>query len=130
MQPYAETIARLNRVSDLKIAQDVPLSQYTRFGIGGPADVYIETPVEESFIAAIRIARESGRPYVVIGGGTNLIVADEGFRGITLRFTANEIRNDDGCVHAQAGAELQALVDYTIARGLKGLETMTGIPGC
>src|SRR5207253_4135913 len=71
----------------------------------------------------------SGLRYVVIGGGTNLIVSDAGFPGVILRFRAHNIRNLGASVHAEAGAELQDLVDYTIAHGLRGMETMTGIPG-
>ncbi len=65
----------------------------------------------------------------MIGEGTNLVVSDEGFAGIVLRFTAAGLENQDGSVDVQAGASLQALVDYSIDCGLRGLETMTGIPG-
>ena len=129
MESYQETERRLSQIPDLSIFRDRLLSRYTRFGIGGPADLYLETANEASFIEALRTARESGRDYVVIGGGTNLIVSDAGLRGIVLRFTANTIRNMETTVEAYAGAELQAVVDYTVERGLKGLETMTGIPG-
>ena len=105
------------------------MSRRTRFGIGGPAEVYAETADEQSFMQAFALARSGGADYAVIGGGTNLIVSDEGFAGIVLRFTAAGIDSQATTVRAQAGAELQALVDYCIDRGLKGLETMTGIPG-
>ena len=105
------------------------LSRYTRFGIGGPAAVLAEIGSESSFIQAIEIAKASGAAYTVIGAGTNLIVSDAGFPGIVLRFTAGAIESDGVSIRAQAGAELQALVDYSIAAGLGGIETMTGIPG-
>jgi UDP-N-acetylmuramate dehydrogenase len=65
----------------------------------------------------------------VIGGGTNLVVSDEGFPGIVVRYTAAAIEIDGSVVHVQAGASLQELVDATMTWGLRGLETMTGIPG-
>jgi UDP-N-acetylmuramate dehydrogenase len=65
----------------------------------------------------------------VIGGGTNLIVSDEGFRGTVLQYYGNDIRSDGRIVLAESGAVLQALVDHTVDRGLKGLETLAGIPG-
>ena len=106
-----------------------PLADYTRFGIGGPAAILAESDGAESFIAALRAARGSGHPTVVIGGGTNLIASDEGFPGIVLRFTANQIRAEGSIVTADAGADLQALVDFSVERGLKGMETLAGIPG-
>jgi UDP-N-acetylmuramate dehydrogenase len=66
---------------------------------------------------------------MVIGGGTNLIVSDRGFRGIVLRYKADRLLAANGRIVADAGAVLQDLVDFAIARGLKGLETLSGIPG-
>ena len=66
---------------------------------------------------------------VVIGGGTNLIVSDAGFRGIVLRYRGDRLLAANGRVHADAGASLQDLVDFSIAHGLAGLETLSGIPG-
>ena len=120
---------RLAGIAGLTVLRGALLSHYTRFGIGGPADLYAETADETAFIAALQMVRASGREYAVIGGGTNLIVSDDGFRGIVLRFKADAIRNAGTCIEAEAGAELQRLVDYSIDHGLKGIETMTGIPG-
>ena len=124
-----ETLARLTAIPELTVLSGAPLSRYTRFAIGGPADTYAETASVEAFIMALNVARESGGDFVVIGGGTNLIVSDQGFRGIVLRFTAQRILAAGNRVIADAGAVLQDLVDFTIDRGLKGLETLAGIPG-
>src|SRR5579864_1305271 len=124
-----ETIERLSNLPNLAISEGVLLSRHTRFGIGGPAEVYAETGDELSFMQAFAIVRSGGDDYTVIGGGTNLIVSDAGFPGIVLRFTAGVIRNEGSRVLAQAGAQLQALVDSCIDWGLRGMETMTGIPG-
>ena len=124
-----ETLARLAAIPDLTVLPGAPLSRYTRFAIGGPADVYVETAGVEAFVAALNVARTSGQDYVVIGGGTNLIVSDDGFRGIVLRFTARRILSAGDRVTAESGAVLQDLVDFTVDRGLKGLETLAGIPG-
>ncbi len=120
---------RLAEIPDLTVLTQAPLSRYTRFGIGGPADVYAETASAEAFVAALAEARSSGVPTVVIGGGTNLIVSDSGFRGIVLRFRSERLLAANGRVCADAGASLQDLVDFSIARGLAGLETLSGIPG-
>ena len=129
MPAIEEALTCLTAVPDLRILTDVPLSRYTRFAIGGPADILVETSSVESFVSAVQVARHSGLPVVVIGGGTNLIVADEGVRGVVVRFTADKFREANNCVVADAGAELEALVDFTIERGLQGLETLKRIPG-
>lgn len=66
---------------------------------------------------------------MVIGAGSNLIAADEGFPGTVLRFTASKIEADGNRVHVEAGAVLQDLVDFSIDRGLGRIHTMTGVPG-
>ncbi len=129
MPSIAETARQLARISNLQVCQAAPLKRYTRFGVGGPADIYAETDRVEAFVQALNVARESGWAVVVIGGGPNLIVSDDGFRGIVLRFTAANIDVHHSHVIADAGAELQEVVDFTIARGLRGMETMAGIPG-
>src|SRR5580698_4593172 len=129
MPTAEETRARLAEIPNLTVFTDAPLSRYTRFGIGGPADLYAETESAEAFVAALSAARASGMEIVVIGGGTNLIVSDDGFRSVVLRYRGERLLESNGRVHADAGAVLQDLVDFAVARGLVGLETLTGIPG-
>ena len=124
-----ETIDRLAGIPNVTISECALLSQYTRFGIGGPAAVLVEAASEEAFTEALQLSQSSGAAYCVIGAGTNLIVSDQGFDGIVLRLAADAIGREGAVIRAQAGAELQALVDYCIDQGLRGLETMTGIPG-
>jgi UDP-N-acetylmuramate dehydrogenase len=124
-----EIFDRIGRLNGITLLRDVPLSQYTRFGLGGPADFFIETADPASFAQALAMVRASGMESVVIGGGTNLIVADEGFRGVCLRLISDGMSADGLRVEVECGASLQALVDFTVQRGLAGLQTMTGIPG-
>jgi UDP-N-acetylmuramate dehydrogenase len=119
----------LASIEGLRIERDAPLSKYTRFGLGGPASVLADAPFEDVFIAAWKLARSEGWPLEVIGGGSNLVVADRGFRGVVLRYTGSRMEIDGTEVRSEAGAVLQDLVDFTIARGLSGIHTMTGIPG-
>src|SRR5438552_12275061 len=109
-----ETLRRLAAVPHLQVSTCVALSRYTRFAIGGPADIFAETREAESFIAALEIARTSGLEYVVIGGGTNLIVADSGFRGVALRFISDRLMAAGSRVVSDAGVVLQDLVDFGI----------------
>src|SRR5579871_5015558 len=124
-----ETIARLAKIPNLAVSEGALLSRYTRFGIGGPARVYAETADQDAFISALDTVTGSGVNFEVIGGGTNLIVSDSGIDGVVLRFTADSIESDGARIRVAAGAVLQTLVDYSTGKGMKGLETMTGIPG-
>jgi len=124
-----ETIRLLASIPDVSVTEGALLSRHTRFGIGGPAGAFVQASSEGAFADALRVSQASGSALSVIGDGTNLIVSDQGFDGIVLRLTAKSIEHQAATVRAEAGAELQALVDYSIDHGLAGLETMTGIPG-
>lgn len=116
-------------IPDLKVSENVPLAPYTRFDIGGPAALLVDTHREAAFVAALSIAANSALPRLVIGGGTNLVISDAGFDGVVLRYTGSEIERQGALLDVQAGAVLQDVVDHSITAGLKGLQTMTGIPG-
>jgi UDP-N-acetylmuramate dehydrogenase len=120
---------RLTLIPGLAIRRDEPLAPHTRFGLGGPADLFVESPDAGAFAEALRALEGGPLARTVIGGGSNLIVCDEGYRGVVLKFNGGAIRAEGTRVIAEAGAELQALVDFTVARGLRGMQTMTGIPG-
>lgn len=119
----------LAAIPELKVIEDAPLAAYTRFGIGGPAALLCDTASEAAFVSALRLVEDLALPHLVIGGGTNLIVSDTGFDGAVLRYTGASIERDGLLLHVEAGAVLQDIVDSSIGLGLKGLQTMTGIPG-
>jgi UDP-N-acetylmuramate dehydrogenase len=125
----AEAHAALAAMDGLTLRPLAPLSEYTRFGIGGPADLLAETSIDHVFAEALRRLRQLGTPHVVLGGGTNLVVSDAGYRGVVLRYTADFICQDGLTVTCAAGAELMALVNFTVDAGLQGLQTLMGIPG-
>ena len=130
MMPITEEAQeRLAGIHNLTVCRDTLLALHTRFGIGGPADLFADATSPDAFAAAIDAAGAAGVPVMVIGGGTNLIVSDTGFRGLVLRYTANRISAQGAMVTAESGAVLQDVVDFCNARGLKGLETLAGIPG-
>jgi UDP-N-acetylmuramate dehydrogenase len=116
-------LARLAAIPHLHFQENVPLSHYTRFAIGGPARVLADAATEAALIAACQ------EPHALIGSGSNLVADDAGFSGVVLRYTESSIEIDPPVVRVRAGALLQHLVDATIEAGLSGLHTMTGIPG-
>jgi UDP-N-acetylmuramate dehydrogenase len=121
--------SRLSAIPNLQVFEGAPLSRYTRFGIGGAADLLADALSEDALLAAFRWIAEHKLPHAVIGGGTNLIADDSGFAGIVLRYAASSIQMNGSMAHVKAGTILQDVVDDTVAQGLQGLETMTGIPG-
>jgi UDP-N-acetylmuramate dehydrogenase len=116
-----------------------PMSGHTSFRIGGPADALVTPADRDDLITLLAEVREQGIPYVVLGGGTNLLVRDGGFRGVVISLkqlaaieVAREYRSLGGSfvvVHAGAGAALARLLSFSVERGLTGLEFATGIPG-
>ncbi len=129
MYSFDEVQQRLSAVSPLQITRNEPLARHTRFDIGGPGRLFVDTEDEAAFVAALRTAADSGLPWISIGLGTNLIVSDQGYAGIVLRYRGAGIESSSTTVRVQAGAQLQSLVDHSIACGLQGIESMTGIPG-
>ena len=119
--------ARLAAIPGLVCRENAPLENYTRFGLGGPARVLADAPTEEALRAALDAVRTE--EHALIGGGSNLVASDAGFPGVVLRFTDKSLAIDGTLVRVAAGVVLQDLVDATIAAGLEGLHTMTGIPG-
>jgi UDP-N-acetylmuramate dehydrogenase len=121
--------ARLAAITDLQFTENVPLSRVTRFAIGGPARILADASSEASLVATTELLRDANEPHALIGGGTNLVADDRGFPGVVLRYTGRNVEIDGPVVRVEAGAVLQDLVDASIAAGLQGLHTMTGIPG-
>ncbi len=122
------TVSSLYRPG-LHVEEHAPLSAYTRFGLGGPARFLIDAWEPDAFLEALSHTRSSGLPYVVLGGGSNLLVSDRGYNGTVVRYRGSRLGMAGGDVTVESGAELQSLVDFTIEEGRSGLHTMTRIPG-
>jgi len=107
-----------------------PLAPLTTFKLGGPADVLLEAESVADIRRAVEIARDFGMPVSVLGGGSNILVADAGVRGLVIRVRRGEIRAiGEGLVRADAGVTINGLVRWTIGRGLASLEAWAGTPG-
>ena len=108
------------------------LSKYTSFRVGGPATKIVQVSTEAEIIAAIEEAGDS--PILIMGAGTNVLIADKGFEGTVIRISNNSVQAEvDACSGATltigAGEDWDAFVQTTIDRGFAGLETLSGIPG-
>ena len=113
-----------------RVGANVPLAPLTSFGIGGPADHLFDAHTTDELVLAVRIAREGGIPVTLVGGGSNVLVADRGIRGLVVRPRAKQIASaGDRLACADAGVTINGLVRWTISRGLGGLEAWAGTPG-
>ncbi|MGH7352817.1 MAG: FAD-binding protein, partial [Candidatus Methylomirabilales bacterium] len=108
-----------------------PLGKYTSFGIGGPADIMVFPEGEADVRAALRLCREEGVPYLVLGGGSNLLVRDGGFRGLVLHLEGifTQLNVEGRRVSAGAGVRLSRLVAFCSKLALSGVECLAGVPG-
>jgi UDP-N-acetylmuramate dehydrogenase len=109
------------------------LAGYTTLGLGGPAARFIEADRDDQVIAEVREADAGGEPVLVLGGGSNLVVADEGFPGTVVHVATRgvKITADDGgvTVAVAAGENWDPLVERCVDEGLSGFECLSGIPG-
>ena len=119
----------LREIPGLDVRENVALREHTRFGIGGAADLFATASEAEGFAAAVRCCRGSGISHYVLGDGSNVVVSEQGYRGAVLRYAGRGLARDGERITAGAGARLQALIDFAIAAGLCGVETLAGIPG-
>ena len=106
-----------------------PLAPHTSLRIGGPADFFLRVASEKDLVGAIQVAREHELPVFVLGGGTNLLVADRGIRGVVLQNAWREARVDGGVVTASSGSELAHVAAVAARAGVEGLEWMATVPG-
>lgn len=114
----------------LTVMRNARLAPYTTFRIGGPADWLVLARNAEEVKAAVHSARAAGMPLTIIGGGSNLLVADSGIRGVVVRIHGGEARAiANGLIRADAGLTMNGLVRWSINRGLAGLEAWAGTPG-
>ncbi len=124
-------IAALGTQKDITIRENALMREYTSFQIGGPADLLIEPATKEALIGSYRILAEEGITPLVIGAGSNLLVADCGIRGVVIHLAKplNRITVEGEYITAEAGVSLAKLATEALSAGLSGLEFASGIPG-
>ena len=112
------------------VENDVALAPLTSFKLGGWARFYTKVETEAALVEALRWARDNGVRTTVLGGGTNVVVLDDGFDGLVVHIALRGIRvGAQGELTVQAGVPWEEVVDEAVALGWAGIECLTGIPG-
>jgi UDP-N-acetylmuramate dehydrogenase len=120
---------------DLRTLAEPTFADLTTLRVGGDMDTLVRTTTEAELIDAVRAADDAGEPVLILGGGSNLLVADEGFSGVVIQDQRSGLRVEsaDSCgganLTAPAGHSMDELVAEVIDRGWVGVESLSGIPG-
>jgi len=113
-----------------RVKLDEPLRDYTTFRVGGPARWFVEPRSGDEIVSALRMAAVAGVEVVMLGGGSNVLVADEGVHGLVLRPRGGTVRLlDERHIRADAAMTINGLVRWTITHGIGGIEAWAGTPG-
>jgi len=113
-----------------RLLRDEPMARHTSFAIGGPADLLVVAETPEEMVHWRALAGEHAAPCVVIGGGTNILVADRGIRGLVIVNGCHRWRIEaDGLLVAESGVRFWDLARGAMAQGWGGLEWAVGVPG-
>jgi UDP-N-acetylmuramate dehydrogenase len=111
------------------VKRNIPLKNHTAFGIGGSARYFFEAKNKDDLLSVLKTAKRFNLPFFILGGGSNLLVSDKGYKGLVIKILNNKYKILEGKVSAEAGASLGRLVNVSANFGFSGLEWASGIPG-
>lgn len=109
--------------------ENVLLKNYTTYKIGGPAKYFFVAKTKEDLIYALKFAKEKKLTVFILGGGSNLLISEKGFKGLVIKMDISDVKLQENMVFAGAGADLAKLAYLSAEAGLSGLEWSAGIPG-
>lgn len=113
----------------MKFQANVSLKKYTTFKIGGPAKYFCIVKNKTDLLKAVQEAKKRRLPFFILGGGSNLLIADKGFNGLVIKVQNTEYKISKNILTAGAGISLAKLVSVAANVGLSGMEWASGIPG-
>jgi len=125
------TITKLKAVMAAEnIKENEPMKNHTSFQVGGPADLFVMPQSRDQLRAALKICKASEKPVYIMGNGSNLIVRDNGYRGIIINTKAlSQVKTVGESLIAEPGISLKDLAKFALTEKLTGLEFASGIPG-
>jgi UDP-N-acetylmuramate dehydrogenase len=114
----------------IKIKENEPLAPYTAYKIGGPADYFVDVRTSEDLPKVIEAAEKDKIPYILLGGGCNIVFSDKGFRGLVIHNMAKGIGEPHGSqMIVESGAPLSLVIAEALRRKLGGIDKLFGLPG-
>jgi len=114
----------------MNITENIILAPYTVFNIGGPADFFCEVKNKEELVEVLDWARDNKTPFFIMGAGSNLLVSDDGFRGLAIKMSSQNIDLlGENKIFVAAGVSMARAVNFSIEKGFGGFEWGVGIPG-
>jgi UDP-N-acetylmuramate dehydrogenase len=111
------------------VEEGAPLAPYTTFRLGGPATRLVTARTDDQVVAAVREADSRGEPVLLVGGGSNLVIADKGFAGTAVRIATQGVALQGTSLELAAGEVWSEAVAATVRAGLAGIECLAGVPG-
>ncbi|MBT4722511.1 UDP-N-acetylmuramate dehydrogenase [Candidatus Falkowbacteria bacterium] len=120
---------KLRTLIGLEVKENEPLKNHTTFKIGGPAKFFVEVQSKDELFKSLKAARELNLKYLILGGGSNVLVSDDGFDGLVIKLNNNEIEIKGSQVTVFAGNNLKNTINQAMKENLGGLEFAANIPG-
>lgn len=133
----------IKALGENRVKKEEPMSRHTYFKLGGPAELFYEALTADELVQAVQTAIQFKVPYLVIGGGSNILVTDKGIKGLVIKNKSGQIQLQgfsgsanqgkvdlkEVIVKADSGVPANKLIRYTVDEGLAGLEDFLGLPG-
>ncbi|MDD3735258.1 MAG: UDP-N-acetylmuramate dehydrogenase [Candidatus Pacebacteria bacterium] len=112
-----------------QILSCIPLAPYTTFKVGGEAKYFLEAKNKEDIIFGLKFAYKKNIPFFILGGGSNILVSDDGFNGLIIKCSLSNIKCDNEKIYTESGVFLASIVSQSVKNSLTGMEWASGIPG-
>lgn len=124
------SISEIQKIFKGRITLNEPLARYTTFRIGGDADYFVEPADIDDVINIVEYAKSHSVPYYVMGNGSNILISDDGIRGIVINLETgfNYLKTENEMVIAGAGVKIARFVEFCIQNSYSGVEMLAGIP--